>query len=486
MIPLVSENSPSPLRDAPELTTATPNDGERSTPGMPTDPAALLAAIVQSSHDAIVGKSLDGVVLTWNAAAEEIFGWRAHEIIGRSIRALIPESRQAEEDVILASIRAGERVPTFETVRLRKDGREVQVAVTVSPVCDAGGRVIGASKIARDITDARLVQAALDESETRFRLMADNISQLAWIAGPDGALTWYNRRWYEFTGTTFEEMVGWGWRKAHHPDHLEAVESKFTAHIASGEPWEDTFPLRSADGIYRWFLSRAHPLKSAQGQVLWWFGTNTDITEQLEAERRIELLMLEVNHRSKNMLAMIQSLARRSLSQARTGAESTSTIEFVRRLEQRIASLAANQDLLVRRSWSDVPLSELVEAQLAFLGEVQGQVEWDGPHLPLTPGAAETIGMALHELATNALKYGALSAPGGRVVVTWGRGEAGGLELCWRESGGPPVCEPQTQGFGSRLIAEMPRGRLRADVTVSYAPEGFSWQLASPAEKVLA
>jgi PAS domain-containing protein len=119
MIPLVSENSPSPLRDAPELTTATPNDGERSTPGMPTDPAALLAAIVQSSHDAIVGKSLDGVVLTWNAAAEEIFGWRAHEIIGRSIRALIPESRQAEEDVILASIRAGERVPTFETVRAR-------------------------------------------------------------------------------------------------------------------------------------------------------------------------------------------------------------------------------------------------------------------------------------------------------------------------------------------------------------------------------
>src|SRR6185436_20103661 len=116
--------------------------------------------------------------------------WRAHEMIGQSIRRIIPDSRQVEEDVILASIRAGVRVPSFETVRLRRDGREVHVAVTVSPVYDAKGQVIGASKIARDITEARQVRAALDESELHFRLMADNISQLAWIADADGLLTW--------------------------------------------------------------------------------------------------------------------------------------------------------------------------------------------------------------------------------------------------------------------------------------------------------
>jgi len=461
---------------------------EAGTPvtGMPTDPAALLAAIVASSQDAIVGKSLDGVVLSWNAAAEEIFGWRSHEIIGRSIRAIIPESRQEEEDVILASIRAGERVPSFETVRQHKDGREVHVAVTVSPVYDPSGRVVGASKIARDITGDRQVRAALDESEMRFRLMADNISQLAWIAAADGAINWYNRRWYEYTGTDFFQMQGWGWRAVQHPDHLPAVEAKFVAHIASGEAWEDTFPLRRADGTYRWFLSRAHPLRGADGQVQCWFGTNTDINEQLEAERRIELLMLEVNHRSKNMLAMIQALARRSVAQAGVAGEGSGSADFVRRLEQRISCLAANQDLLVRRSWSDIPLGELVEAQLAFLGEALGQVECVGPSIPLTPMAAETIGMALHELATNALKYGALSRPAGRVRVVWSRAADGGLAIDWCECGGPRVEPPSTRGFGSRLIADMPRSKLRADVAVDYAGEGFSWRLAAPAEKVLA
>ncbi len=168
--------------------------------------ASLLAAIVESSSDAIVGKALDGTVLSWNAAAERIFGYSAEEMIGTSIRRLIPEDRLPEEDLILASISAGERVPGFETVRTRRDGTRVHVAVTVSPVHDQNGQVVAASKIARDITEARAIKQALEDTELRFRLMADNISQLAWIAAADGALTWYNRRWYDFTGTTFEAM----------------------------------------------------------------------------------------------------------------------------------------------------------------------------------------------------------------------------------------------------------------------------------------
>jgi len=444
------------------------------------DAASLLAAIVEGSSDAIVGKSLDGTVLSWNHAAERIFGYGADEMVGQSIRILIPDDRQAEEDAILAAITQGERVPTFETIRRRKDGSAIHLAVTVSPVRDAQGRVVAASKIARDISAARAVEQALQESETRFRLMADNISQLAWIAAPDGTLTWYNRRWYEYTGTTFADVAGWGWRSVHHPAHVDRVEEKFRSCVGAAVEWEDTFPLRGADGRYRWFLSRALPLKRDDGSVICWFGTNTDITEQLEAERRIELLLLEVNHRSKNMLALIQSLARR------TAATATDPMEFVGRLERRIAGLAANQDILVKQAWNDVPIAELVEAQLSFLGEARGQIHAGGLPLDLQPAAAETIGMALHELATNALKYGALSRSGGRVDLIWALNGEDKVRLEWRESGGPAVAEPQRHGFGTRLIADVPRGKLGGRVRLDYAPDGFVWTLDCPVERILA
>lgn len=441
---------------------------------------SLLAAIVESSSDAIIGKALDGTILSWNASAERIFGYSSAEMVGQSIRLVIPAERQAEEDAIIAAISAGQRVETFETVRVRKDGGEVRVTVTVSPIHDETGKVVAASKIARDVTEAYNIKQALADSEIRFRVMADNIAQLAWIAGPDGGLTWYNRRWYDYTGTTFADMAGWGWRLVHHPDHIVRVEERFRECIAEGTEWEDTFPLRGADGRYRWFLSRAQPMRDDSGAILCWFGTNTDITEQLEAERRIELLMLEVNHRAKNMLAMIQSLARRSAAQGGGNGN------FLVRLEQRIASLAANQDLLVRRAWADVPLDELVEVQLSFLGDVLAQVERSGPPVRVTPAAAEAIGMALHELATNALKYGALCVPEGRILIAWRGGGEDGLELEWTERGGPPVTEPSVRGFGSRLIADVPRGKLGAAVSMEYAPAGFRWTLRSAAAGVLA
>lgn len=441
---------------------------------------SLLAAIVECSSDAIIGKQLDGTILSWNASAERIFGYSSDEMVGQSIRRLIPQSRQNEEDAIIAAITAGQRVETFETVRLRKDGSEVRVAVTVSPILDEAGKVIAASKIARDVSEAYKVKQALADSEIRFRLMADNISQLAWIAGPDGALNWYNRRWYDYTGTDFAEMEGWGWRLVHHPEHVARVEERFRECITAGAEWEDTFPLRGADGRYRWFLSRALPMRADDGRILCWFGTNTDITEQLEAERRIELLMLEVNHRAKNMLAMIQSLARRSAAQG------SGNGDFVARLERRIASLAANQDLLVRRAWADVPLGELIDVQLSFLGDSLAQVDCAGPAVQITPAAAEAIGMALHELATNALKYGALSVPEGRVGIAWRGSCADGLAIEWAEKGGPPVNPPAARGFGSRLIVDVPRGKLGADVTMEYDPAGFRWTLRAPADGVLA
>jgi len=138
----------------------------------------------------------------------------------------------------------------------------------------------------RDVTAQIHDKQMLTDSEQKFRTLADNISQLAWMANPDGYIFWYNQRWHTYTGTTPETMKGWDWQRVHHPDFVEAVTKKFKKAVKSGQIWEDTFPLKRADGEYRWFLSRAQPITNSAGKIVRWFGTNTDITQQREAEQR--------------------------------------------------------------------------------------------------------------------------------------------------------------------------------------------------------
>ncbi|HQS96392.1 MAG: histidine kinase [Novosphingobium sp. 17-62-19] len=434
---------------------------------------AHLSAIIQSSDDAIISKDLNGTVLSWNPAATRIFGFTEAQMVGQSIRKLIPADRQSEEDDIIARVVRGERVKSFDTLRCRKDGTRIPVSITVSPVYDKAGNIVGASKIARDISARVEGQRAQQESEARFRMLADNITQLAWVAGASGSIGWYNKRWYDYTGVPEGSTDGWGWDKVHHPDHVERVMDHFVRSMAAGSEWEDTFPLRAHDGSYRWFLSRALPIRDDEGQILYWFGTNTDVTEMLEKEEQIRVLLMEVNHRSKNLLAVVQALARRS---------GGNDPEFLQRFESRLSSLAANQDLLVRRGWSTIDMAELANAQMAILApESRAQVQVVGHQMMLSPRAAEIIGMALHELATNALKYGALSTPSGNVSLSWEeRDDCFCME--WRESGGPAPREPERSGFGTTLIRHIPARSLNADVTLDYAPAGVRWVLTCSIE----
>ncbi len=332
-------------------------------------------------------------------------------------------------------------------------------------------------------------QAALQESEEQFRTLADAIPQLAWMANADGWVTWYNRRWYEQTGATPEQMEGWGWQTVHYPETLPAVLERWKYSLATGEPFDMVFPLRGADGVFRRFLTRVQPLKNAEGRVVRWFGTNTNVDELKrieealrESEEHIRLLLREVNHRSKNMLAVVQAIARQTVA--------SSSEDFLPRFSERIHSLAAAQDLLIKNEWKGAEVGELVRSQLSHFSDWAGKrITLDGPALFLTAAASQTIGMALHELATNAGKYGALSNGEGRVTIEWRLDRSEQAEdtfsIAWTESGGPAVEAPKRQGFGSTVVGKLAEMKLAAKVDLSFSRAGLRWRLECPAAEIL-
>ena len=193
------------------------------------------------------------------------------------------------------------RVWNGEIKNRAKDGSFYWVNSTLVPFPGPDGKPSQYIAIRTDITKRKEAEEALRESGERFQTLANNISQLAWMADAQGLIFWYNQRWFDYTGTTLEEMYGWGWQKVHHPDHVQRVVDKIKHCFETGEVWEDTFPLRGTDGQYRWFLSRAVPIRDAHGMLLRWFGTNTDITERMQAEERIERLNADLQHQATQL-----------------------------------------------------------------------------------------------------------------------------------------------------------------------------------------
>jgi PAS domain S-box-containing protein len=305
------------------------------------DPTAWLAAIVESSDDAIISEDLNGVVTSWNLGAERIFGYPAHEIIGQPIQKLIPPEQRSEEDHILGQVRRGESIKQHDTQRLCKDGRLIHVSLTESPIRNQDNNIVGISKIARDITERKLAQ----ETQT--------------------------------------------------------------------------------------------------------------------------LLLRELNHRSKNLLAVADAIVRQT-------ARSTSPKEFVDRISRRLHALSINQDLMIEHNWRGADVSQIIQWQLASVIDNQAnRVTLEGYPCVVTPRVAQALGLAIYELATNALKFGALSSPAGRVHIKWQAAARNGsreFKLSWRESGGPPAVRPRKKGFGSSII----------EVTVAYPPTGLVWELVAP------
>ncbi|HEX9369378.1 MAG TPA: PAS domain S-box protein, partial [Roseiflexaceae bacterium] len=251
---------------------------------------AQLASIVDSSDDAIIGKSLDGIILSWNAAAERIYGYPAGEAIGRPIDMLAPPDRPDEIPRILEQIRRGEHIARLETLRVRKDGVTIPVSLTISPVWDANGTITGASTIARDITERKHAEAALRESEARFRTMADSAPMLIWASGTDMLCDFFNQTWLDFTGRTIEQELGNGWTEGVHPDDYDRCLEIYTTSFQRRQSFSMEYRLRRADGVYRWILDNGLPRTTPDGAFAGYIGSCVDITGHKQAIARADHL----------------------------------------------------------------------------------------------------------------------------------------------------------------------------------------------------
>lgn len=247
--------------------------------------------------------------------------------------------------------------------------------------------------------------------------------------------------------------------------------------IASGQPKRAEVTLNGSGG-QRWHDLHIEPLRNEAGDVIGLTCASIDVTERKENEAHLRLLMRELTHRSKNLLAVIQAMARQ------TARHAGSTEGFLNQFAARLQALAASHDLLVRESWHGASLRELVQSQLAAYGE-EGQVGYDGPEVALKPEAAQNLGLALHELAVNAAKFGALSLPAGRVSINWGLHE-NTLAIEWREQNGPKVKVRRKRGFGSMVVERNLARALDANVTMEFGPDGLRCSIVIPSSQILA
>jgi PAS domain S-box-containing protein len=321
----------------------------------------------------------------------------------------------------------------------------------------------------------RHTEQELRSREEHFRLLADSLPQLVWTAGPDGRIEYTNalRERYGAIGRT-------DWEGIIHPDDRRGTAETWLRAREAAVPYEMEHRLFAVGKGYAWHLSRASPLLDAQGKVVRWYGTTTDIDDQKHREANIRDLMAEVNHRSRNLLAVAQAIARSGVANAKT------VHEFQERYSERLLGLAASQDLLTDRDWRGVPLEALVRAQTARCREKRLMTE--GPQVLLSPNATQTLGLALRELCDNALKHGAFSnADGGEVSLLWRIDSSEGepkLDMIWRERGGPRVNPAPASGFGKVVIERLTAAGLNAASILSFEPDGVIWRLIAPLKDI--
>jgi PAS domain S-box-containing protein len=419
-----------------------------------------------------------GRFLRANAAMCKFVGYSEAELLARTVYDIThPDDCDLDREM-LAELAGFD----MEKRYVRKDGRAVWARTTVNLIRDTSGRPLRNIAVIQDLNARKRAEQDLQASKDRLQLALD-AAQLGWWQ--------YDPRRRVFSGdprskeileipkneATPEEIV-----RLVHPDDVERVLTALEARLDPIDPNRPPtqFRLQRGSRGVRWVETLGLAYFEGDGderRAVTVVGTVADITDRKEREEKEHLLMREINHRAKNMLSVVHAIARQTATK--------NSERFVERFSERIQALSANHDLLVRNEWNGVEIEDLVRAQLAPFADLIGsRIAVLGPKLRVKAASAQAIGLALHELATNAGKYGALSTDRGRVNVCWGI-EGDTLTMSWIERDGPPVSAPERRGFGTVVMEAMAEQSVDGSVDLDYAPSGLTWRLTSPATNVL-
>jgi PAS domain S-box-containing protein len=425
----------------------------------------------------------NGRFLRANAAMCRFVGYTEAELLSRTVFDIThPDDRDHAHELLRRMIAGESAVSDLEKRCIRKDGSAVWVRVTSNVIRDESGRPLRNIAVIQDINARKQAEQALEGSKARLQLAMDAAQLGWWQYDPRHATLSGDTRSKEIFDITADETPAEEIKKRVHPDDAERFEVAREATLDSLDPKSHAmeFRLRRGDGEVRWV--EVHWLTYFEGDgrergAVSVVGTVADITDRKGREEKEHLLMREINHRAKNMLSVVHAIARQTATKNHE--------DFIERFSERIQALSANHDLLVRNEWNGVEIGDLVRAQLAPFADLIGsRIAVHGPKLRLNPASAQAIGLALHELATNAGKYGALSRDRGRVNVCWGI-EGNAFTLSWIESDGPFVSAPERRGFGTMVMEAMTENSVGGTVNLDYASSGLTWRLSCPESNAL-
>jgi PAS domain S-box-containing protein len=445
---------------------------------------SLLESVVTHASDAILiteaeptDASFEPRILYVNPAFSKMTGYSVADIRGKSPRILLgPKTNRKELDRLRAALKARRQV-RVELVNYAKDGAEFNVEMDISPVANSEGKFTHWVAIQRDITSRR------EQEEQRLRTIVEGVPQLMWRSRDNGNWTWANPQWCSFTGQTLEESLGRGWLDVVAPEDRAGATKAWRAGWLNGSIDFDFRVRRVSDGALLWHRNRATPVHDGNGRVVEWIGTSTDIQDLKEMQQQQHVLLAELQHRTRNLLAVVQAIGGKTLRR------SFSLQEFATKFDSRLSALSRMQGLLARTNHDMLDLRQLVELELdSHVGLDGAKIRITGPAIRIGAASARTLALALHELAANAVKYGALGQAMGSLAVGWGVTEDDGMRKLafeWRESGVamPIDMDLQDFGFGREILERALPYELDASTHFQFGPDGVRCSISIPLVK---